>query len=298
VVNNQIYSGYTGTPWYPISDDYYSDIHVPKVDPSVFLLDEADVIGNNLDPILLGKDTDFSGYWRNWLTQHALLAACESLPRLSENSISNIIELVGFIKALVVDHKIEMPDSLQSAWLSYRYAYSTTKLDAEEAIEFVHRHMDLGGLDRAISCYGVSSCEYGDTTITCRCCIDTVPRNLDYLGRVWRGLYTYGLTPSFYTIWDMIPYSFIVDWFIPIGDITSVLDADRMYLSGEYYDIKNVCFSLSYVRELDNYNVKCYTRWKGSIPPCFNSFYWFDRPAPSRRTVGYRVLDAISLFVH
>jgi hypothetical protein len=159
--------------------------------------------------------------------------------------------------------------------------------------------MDLGGLDRRISCYGVSHTNYKGCDITCRCRIDVIPRNLDNLGRIWRALYTYGLQPNFYVVWDMIPYSFIVDWFIPVGDILSTLDADRMYLSGEYYDFENVCYSLSYVRELDdNTNVKCYTRWKGSVPSCFNSFYWFDKPEPSRRTVGYRVLDALSLFVH
>jgi hypothetical protein len=267
-----------------------------------FVLDEPEIYGNRLDPILLGKDVKFHNYWRNWLTQHALLAACESFPKLSDNSISNIIEVVGFIKALVVDHKIEMPSSLSQLWLAYRYQYSTTKLDVQEAAKFVRRYTDLGGLARTISCRGIATHDIEGTTVTCRCSIDVTPKDVGILDRILRALSTYGLTPDFYVIWDMIPYSFIVDWFLPVSDILATLDADAMYFSGEYYNLENVCFSLSYTRDLvtedgSTVKCKCYTRWKGSIPPSLNSLYWLDAPSASSKTVQYRILDAASLFI-
>jgi hypothetical protein len=279
-------------------------LDIPALDhpEEAFLLDEDDVYGNRLDPLLLGKDIKFHGYWRGFLTQHALLAACESFPKLNDNSISNIIEVVGFMKALVVDHKIEIPKSLSSLWLAYRYQYSTTKLDAEEAIKFVHRHMDLGTLDRSISCYGSCTREIEGVSVTCRCSIDIAPKNLDTLGKLWRALDTYGLTPDFYVVWDMTPFSFIADWFLPIGDIASTLDADAKYFSGEFYTLSNLCYSLSYTRELhgdgdSSVNVKCYTRWAGSVPSSLNSYYWLDAPSASSKTVWYRILDSASLII-
>lgn len=283
---------------------WVQDCSVPTIDhpQEAFLLDEPDIYGNRLDPVLLGKDIKFHNYWRGYLTQHALLAACESFPRLNDNSISNILEIAGFVKALVVDHKIEIPKSLSSAWLAYRYQFSTTVMDVREAIKFVHRHMDLGTLNRTISCRGVSSHDIEGTTVTCRCSVDITPKNLDYLGRIWRALDTYGLTPDFYVIWDMIPYSFIVDWLIPVGGILGTLDADAKYFSGEFYTLSKLCFSLSYTRDIvqDNGNivkVKCYTRWAGSVPSCLNSYYWFDATSASSKTVWYRILDAASLFI-
>jgi hypothetical protein len=268
----------------------------PNESRQAFLFDEPEVFIEQLDPLLLGRDVDFSGYWRNWLTQHAFLDACQNLPRLNDNSISNVIELVSFIYNLVVKHQIEIPKSLGSAWLSYRYQFTTTKLDAEEAIQFVHRHMDLGDLDKGITSYGAAFTTYNGIDVSCRCLVQVTPRELGYLDKIWRGLYTYGLQPNFYVIWDMIPYSFIVDWFIPIGDMASVLDAKRMY-SGDYYDFKRICYSLSYDHIIDNKRYHCYTRWPGSMPPELNELYWLDRADASSKTVGYRILDTLSLFV-
>lgn len=271
---------------------------VPEMDLSqAFLLNEPYTIGDKIDPLLLGANGGLADYWLDYACQHAIKEACESLPRLSDNSISNLIELVGFVKGIVVDHKIEMPKSLADAWLAYRYQYSTTKLDIEDAIKFVHRHMDLGTLDRQIVGRSTFNFDYKDVPITCRAQLESTPKHISKFKDIWRALATYGLTPDFYVIWDMIPYSFMVDWFLPVSDIASVWDANALYFSGEYYDLSNLCYSLKYVRELNGYNVQCYTRWAGSVPSSLNSVYWYDAPSVSSKTVGKRVLDAASIFI-
>jgi hypothetical protein len=199
------------------------------------------------------------------------------------------------MKALVVDHKIEFPKRLQDAWLAYRYSYGTTKLDVEEAIKFAKRHMALGSLDVELGCYGMSVTTVNDTDVVCRCSLDITPTQLGYVEKLWRTLTTYGLAPNFYVIWDMIPYSFIVDWFIPVGDVLSVLDAESRF-SEKNYVIKNVCFSLSYERQIGNYVYKAYSRWRSDPLPHFNGFYWFDKPKTSSKVITYRILDAASLF--
>lgn len=270
----------------------------PDIDfRSAFLFSEPELIGERLDPLLAGTKGGISNHWIQVATQHALLEACDSLPRLSDNSISNLIEIVGFIKALVVDHKIEIPKSLADAWLSYRYQYSTTKMDVQDAIKFVRRHTDLGTLDRMIVGRGTHVFDYMGSNVVCRCGIEVTPKETSYLKKIWRALDQYGLTPDFYVIWDSIPYSFMVDWFLPVSDIVSVWDANAMYFSGEYYTFDGCCYSLKYTRELDGYTIQCYTRWLGSVPSSLNSFYWLEAPSAGCKTVGYRILDAASIFI-
>jgi hypothetical protein len=271
---------------------------VPVLPPNItrdrFIFDEPSTVQEGVDPMLLGRATKY--YWLNWLTQHAFMDACQSFPRLSENSISNVIEIVQFIYNLVIKHQIEIPQSLSQAWLSYRYQFSTSSLDAREAIEFVHRRMDIGDISKGISCYGAAFHEVEGRLVTCRCSIEMAPREIGFVDSIWRALYTYGLSPNFYIIWDMIPYSFIVDWFIPIGDILGVVDAQSAY-SSDKYDFKHICYSLSYDNEANGMITHQYVRWKGSAPPQINALYWFDSPSASNKTVAFRVLDSLSLVI-
>jgi hypothetical protein len=126
--------------------------------------------------------------------------------------------------------------------------------------------------------------------------MDIAPREMGTLSKIWNALQTYGLSPDFYVIWDMIPYSFIVDWFIPVGDMLSVLDAESVYC-GDRYDISNVCFSLTYEREIDGYCYKQFSRWRSSPLKSFNEFYWFDKPDTSSKVKLFRLFDSASLFI-
>lgn len=269
---------------------------LPSFDESTSLFYEGSVFLEGVDPIVVqGKSGRH--YWRNYLIQHAYFDAVQNVPRLNENSISNILEIAEFISNLVVRHRVEVPKSLSAAWLSYRYQYCTTKMDVEEAIKFVHRHMDLQGVDE-ITSYGRSSADVDGSTVNCQCCFHIKPREVGTLGSIWRALYTYGLQPNFYVVWDMIPYSFIVDWLLPVGKLAGVLDAERMY-SGTYYDISDVQFSLSYDRKDENTGITrhWYTRWYQGTPPQLNGLYFLENDQASGRTIGMRALDSLSLFI-
>jgi hypothetical protein len=262
-------------------------------DERQFIFDEPLIISQEIDPLLI-RNTRF--YWYNWLIQHAFLEACQSYPTLNDNSISNVIEIAGFIKALVVDHRIEIPKRAQDAWLQYRYVYNTTKMDAEEAISFMSRTYGKNILSRKLKCYGTASTSVGDVDVVCRCTLNIEPKHLGTLDEVWRKLQLYGLTPDFYVVWDMIPYSFIVDWLIPVGDMLSVLDANSQWLGGNY-DITDVIYSLSYYHTIEGVEYKSYSRWVGSVPRTLNEFYWFDKPKTSDKVKLYRLLDTGSLLI-
>lgn len=266
---------------------------VPASGPELFMLNEDLMI---VDQISDRVDPNPNVYWRNWLVQHAYLAAIQSVPTLNDNSISNILEIVGFIKSLVIDHEINVPKRLSDLWLSYRYTYMTGKSDIEDAISFMKRYTNLGGLERSIKCRGLASTAVMGTDVTCRCTLDIEPTDLGFVSKIWRALENYGLTPDFYVIWDMIPYSFIVDWFIPVGDLLSVVDAERRF-SSRRYTIKNVCFSLSYRRTISGYDYKLYSRWRADPLESFNLFYWFDKASPDSKVTMCRILDTVSLIV-
>jgi hypothetical protein len=293
------YNGWSRYATYNPTTELTLPPELPVIDR--FLLHEDLIYAEGYDPYLASAGQDTSGYFRNTLIQQAYLDALQNTPKLNDNSISNIIEIAGFVKSLVVDHKIDIPKSLGDAWLSYRYAYTTTKLDAKEAIDFVHRYKDLGTLDQWIHLFGASSINYKrnghEATISCRCGLSIRPTEIATLGKIWRALYTYGLQPNFYVIWDMIPYSFIVDWLIPIGKLASILDAEKNY-SGTYYEIKDVVFSLSYDVHDEYQNVyHQYTRWAQDRIDNLNGFYFLEEDPVSKKVIGMRIFDVLSLFI-
>jgi hypothetical protein len=292
------YQSWSKTYYDPSSTRWDRGVFSPldgEMKPSfAFKLHEPEVILDGYDDIMFGRGTE--AYWRNYLIEKAYLAAVQSIPRMSDNNISNMLEIASFIKSLVIDHKVEIPKSLNDYWLSYRYSYSTSKMDAEDAIKFMHRYRDLGQWS-SLKCRGMSDHVLEDgTKVRCRCTLEITPKELTLLAKVWKSLYTFGLTPSFYVIWDMIPYSFIVDWLIPVGDIVASWDTEREFTAN--YDIKSLIFSLSYdARSSDIYMCHYYSRWLAKTPPQLHGYYFFEDD-PSSATVGKRILDTIALTVH
>jgi hypothetical protein len=261
-----------------------------------FILSEPEIYGEHVDPLLLGNGLENRSYQRNWLIQHAYQDALQSVPRLNDNSISNAIELFSFIKGLVEERRIDIPKRWQDAWLSYRYSYNTTKMDVNEAIRFMKRTYGTNILGKTMRTYGQSSYEVDGTHVVCTCSLDIKPAMLGKLEDIWRSLYTYGLQPNLYVLWDSIPFSFMVDWLVPVGDLASNLDLEANVLRGQY-DICNVVFSLKYMRTVDPYTVSCYTRWSSAPLKQLNDFYWFDKPASSNKIKSFRILDTASIFV-
>jgi hypothetical protein len=274
-------------------EDY---IYPATLDRTSFIYHEPEFIQEKLDPYLENRDGVV--YWRNWLIQHAYVDALEAAPKMNDNNISNIAEIASFIINLVLKRRIVIPRRLQDLWLAYRYTYGTGRQDAEEAIKFMHRYANLGGLDGMVKCYGYATTDsvQGIPTL-CRCQLKLKPKELEQLGKLWRALYTYGLQPNFYTLWDMIPYSFIVDWLIPVGDIAHVADIQRQY-SGTNYQISDVIFSLEYEwKHPTRGDLHCYSRWSSAPLSSLNEFYWFDKPSSSSKTKLFRVLDTASLLI-
>ena len=60
---------------------------------------------------------------------------------------------------------------------------------------------------------------------------------------VVREMKQWGLYPTLLNSWDMVPYSFVVDWFVSFDDLFQQLD-DRIFW--QYFKVLSVCRSQKY----------------------------------------------------
>lgn len=67
-----------------------------------------------------------------------------------------------------------------------------------------------------------------------KCLYDALDKGLD---NAIRQLYNWDLALSLDNVWDLIPYSFVVDWFVPLGDYLSQIDASVYYSTLPIIDV-------------------------------------------------------------
>jgi hypothetical protein len=219
--------------------------------------------------------------------QAAYVDACNELLNTEINSLANILEAADAIKGLcelLRDPAKGIVDLLKSfkdprdAWLMYRYSYSTTKADVSEYIELYSRLKQLATL------VGKSVVAHGsDGNYRCTIRIDVA----DILpSSVYDFLSIMGVKPSVQNVWDMVPYSFVVDWFVGISDVMQWFDNWTYAMTIEPTEIW-----FSSLEQTDH--VRAYMRVRGrklNVPPTYGNI------SVSGKTWLFRLGDAISLF--
>lgn len=249
----------------------------PTVDFGGFALeerwfDEIQVFSRPLDHEVLS--------WAN----AAYMAAIEDLPQAEANSLANVFEVVSTITDLI---RGDIPDflgrtskqALADTWLSYRYVYNTTLSDARDYANLARRLGAIADLP-AITANGY----YQSGGYTTHCSI-TIPVNQVIPNDFSHWLQKYGFKLSLYNAWDMVPYSFIVDWFVNVGDFLNNLE---IWSNGLVLRPSSVWTSVT--RD----DGKSYTRWSGAYTP--------GKPIAgvvkdtSWRTLFFRLTDVLSIF--
>lgn len=258
-----------------------------------------------------------------------LFVDCCSQVQVSDNNIQNIMELIdivqdirnGKLQELIEDVKkipeiaknrlkqlrnmeaAERNSSLLktagrvsgSAWLSYRYAYNTTKMDIEDAVDAA-----VAGYTRILTDQTVkhplrSHGTYGDYHCNLKLRIkDDFSKNLEVFANK---VHTFGLLPTLHVVWDMIPYSFMVDWVFPVDKNLS--NFDELYFA-DSYQIIEALFSYKWEKTGIPYagstiDLKCYSRWFENRVP---EWTWDDDSSKfwTTRTLK-RAADVMSLVV-
>jgi hypothetical protein len=221
--------------------------------------------------------------------------AADRLPALHQNTIQNILEVIDTIRSFLDGfdssdlrkigklNRKALLDTSSDLWLRYRYQYTTTVSDLTEITEAACRFYDVMDNQYDITSYGVSSDETGHY----HCALCTTPAALEEAV----GLRTLGLLPTSANLWDMVPYSFIVDWFLHISDVLEAIDKwvfDPKLSNCAYW----YSFTNSYTNAAgDQLNV--FFRFSGGRP----LFPVFRIGTSSTKTFAMRIADTIALLL-
>jgi len=202
--------------------------------------------------------------------------AIAQIPAYADNNIANIIEAASAVFSLLSSSvKIAWNgisswgarQTLADLWMGYRYSYKTTDSDTQQAINAISR--------RAWYSYYRDTRVDGDATATingveahvhlvayCR------KRTSDLLSAIRLRLWEYGLLPSKFTLWDLVPFSFVVDWVFNFGD--GLKDEQDLAVISQGYTFDKSMYSVKYTVPTDLGQVSAYTRWE-SYP-----YFWSD----------------------
>lgn len=225
----------------------------------------------------------------------ALANTMGGLPEVSANSIANVLECAnalegiantaklgvrGAVNALV--SKLRQYKDPRNDWLSWRYVYNTTKMDIADYKEVTNRLINMTGQPT----FKVHGSANGDG-FTVRCVKQYRTSDFDIAGYDTRRLLrTYGFRLSAYNMWDMVPFSFIVDWFAHVGP---ALELAQNW--NRHFDFQAVETWYSYREQFEHSYI--YFRWANtdpSIPPSYVP------TTTSKRTFLMRLADTISIF--
>lgn len=176
-------------------------------------------------------------------------------------------------------------------WLSYRYVYTTTLMDCKE----IARCLRQARPDRMTYRDGLSR---RGTDITCK--VNFQNPEIARLTSMFDQLSAVGLAPDLYNLWDLVPYSFIVDWFTDIGDC---LESITQYGRALKYDINYITIgaqrSFSHMCQMESGYISVpvhhYERFVTNQLPYFS--YSGSFSLTSGKTIVKRIIDAISLMV-
>lgn len=249
---------------------------------------------NELDTFLWAADYGMlmNGSAAQWSSAYA--NALEETDLSDVNSFGNILEaaegIVNCCKTLrnifrgdwgkvVADMKSALDP--RQLWLTYRYSYTTTKADIEAYKKMLQRLGDLASAGRYVHSTGMYSDGRGSYKVELIFETDQIiPKDtLEFLAAI-------GVEPTAENIWDLIPYSFMVDWFFHISDIMEWADS-----YGEMISFPIVACWFTYMSEYDTQHI--FYRVSGrpvNIPPIYRA-----REA-SGKTINMRVADTLSIF--
>lgn len=260
----------------------------------------------------------------------AYVDALENVPRLSENTLQNIASLHQVLSHFiwdaegtiaVLDHlaatqspitlqgiprmsKVELPEipgHAKNAWLGGRYVWTTSVMDGEQGWNFCYNELlrMMGTRSWDIKCHGKSKIE--DATFTCT----FLMREKAHEGIVsfYETCYKLGLEPNAYVLWDFIPYSFVFDWFCPVGDALHAYTLSTHY-TPEFYEYSlygdryRMCYTYTETFKSDYGNVEVFARWYESSPPNVESSYFLCKDGTTGdQTTVFRMTDAICLIL-
>jgi len=176
--------------------------------------------------------------------------ASERLNRSKVNMLEFIADLKNPTELIPKLRKLRSFKGLASSYLGMQYGVLPFKDDLKNIYEALIRRVPR--IDR----YGLRNVYGGRTqmttvdeiTYTCQQSVKLGVANEDSrLLSLINGIESWGFLPTFENVWDLVPLSFVIDWFVQVGDLLESVDARLRY---ERYDIKYATTSQKDTRRL------------------------------------------------
>lgn len=175
---------------------------------------------------------------------------------------------------------------VRNIWLSYRYVIKTTELDIDDVKLLAQRLNDLRSSLSPIKIRGTYRKE--DMLFRCKASFhysDEFIRHLESIP------YRMGMELTAAKLWDIIPYSFIADWFIGVADLLDYLET-----MGDAFEISASVRDIWYSVETSYNDQTVYFRIAGDDGhPLISSPKLVTKDA-STKTVLMRVTDTLAIF--
>jgi hypothetical protein len=271
----------------------------------------------------------FQKYFKDYSNVNAiqtkLLTDCIADLEVSDNNIANARDLIGLINdfrngriksiydtiqgfqygyyrtktggRIRYHGKLEKAGKIASdGWLQYRYMYNTTKADLEQFIDAaiddrLRRITDQTVKHPLRASYSDDGEEWH---LKCRLHESNHDPFMALAERVRR----FGFMPDLHTMWDMIPFSFAVDWFIPVDDTLSEIDR---YWYSQGYDFDELLYSRKRTKTLMLAGVKLhltsYERWLEGARPIGDFSYASEKKGKCLHSSINHQADSVSLLV-
>jgi len=114
----------------------------------------------------------------------------------------------------------------------------------------------------------------------------------------YQNCYYAGILPTSYVLWDMLPFSFIADWFVPIQNALQAHDRSE-HLNPTFLEFKDGFeYSIKYQIDFKGASADVYFRFKQGCYPVFDLGSYmcnWKQKSVTDTTIGLRVADGIFL---
>lgn len=202
------------------------------------------------------------------VTQMAV-ESCNSFEGNTATLIKEIFEIKDSIIGLkkLLSGKVS-PKNISSLWLNLRYGLRLTASDSAELACQVANAVSAVQADLYTTCRGRHKTD--NSVVCCKLYVDQDRASL--FAQAMSTMYEWDLFPSLSNVWDIIPYSFVVDWFVDVEGFLSAIDANT------HRSVLEI-FSCLYSTRLDwGWDRNMFSDWCG--PVSFSDYHRYSTKEP------------------